>query len=147
MVRPEQFSETFSNPSRMRNKTFSYTILVAFLAFATSLYRSSFTVEAQAKIDFVRDIQPIFQTSCAPCHTSESPKAELRLDHKILALKGGISGPVIIPGNSKDSRLLHRVLGLNGEKRMPLGREALSADQIALLTRWIDEGAVWKDES
>ncbi len=131
----------------MRNKTFSYTIFVAFLAFATSLYRSSFTVEAQAKIDFVRDIQPIFQTSCAPCHTSESPKAELRLDHKILALKGGISGPVILPGNSKDSRLLHRVLGLNGEKRMPLGREALSADQIALLTRWIDEGAVWKDES
>jgi mono/diheme cytochrome c family protein len=96
-------------------------------------------VTAQAKVDFVRDIQPIFQTACAPCHFGEKPKAEPRLDRKMMTLK------VITPGNSKDSRLLHRVLGLNGEERMPLGREALSATQIELLKRWIDEGANWPD--
>jgi hypothetical protein len=96
-------------------------------------------VTAQAKVDFVRDIQPIFQTSCAPCHFGEKPKAQPRLDSKSMTLQ------VVTPGNSKASRLIHRVLGLNGEARMPLGRNALSATQIDLLKRWIDEGANWND--
>ncbi len=96
-------------------------------------------VSAQSKVDFVRDIQPIFQTSCTPCHFGEKPKADLRLDNKTLTLK------LVTPGNSKDSRLVQRVLGANGEKRMPLGREALSAAQIELLKRWIDEGANWPE--
>ncbi len=124
----------------MRNKILSLTILLTIISIVVGF--NKWTVGAQAKVDFVRDIQPIFQTSCSPCHMSETPKAELRLDVKALALKGGISGQVILPGNSKDSRLLHRVLGLNGEKRMPLGREALSPAQIDLIKRWIDEGAV-----
>jgi hypothetical protein len=98
-------------------------------------------VGAQAKIDFVRDIQPIFQNACAPCHFGEKPKAEPRLDNRTTALK------VITPGNSRASRLMHRVLGLNGEDRMPLGREALSSTQIDLLKRWIDEGANWPDST
>jgi hypothetical protein len=69
----------------------------------------------------------------------------LRLDVKRLALKGGLGGAVIVPGNSKDSRLLHRVLGLNGERRMPLGGEALTAAEIELIRRWIDEGAAWPE--
>ena len=128
----------------MRNKNLSLTILVTVIFIVVGF--NKWTAGAQSKVDFVRDIQPIFETSCSPCHTSETPKAELRLDVKSLALKGGISGQVILPGNSKDSRLLHRVLGLNGEKRMPLGREALSANQIELIKRWIDEGANWNDE-
>jgi hypothetical protein len=98
-------------------------------------------VSAQAKVDFVRDIQPILQTSCTPCHFGEKPKAEPRLDSKPQTLK------LVIPGNSRDSRLLHRVLGLNGEERMPLGRAALSATQIELLKLWIDEGANWPDNA
>ncbi len=127
----------------MRNKILSLTILVTVTLIVVGF--NKWTVGAQSKVDFVRDIQPIFQTSCSPCHMSDTPKAELRLDVKSLALKGGISGQVILPGNSKDSRLLHRVLGLNGEKRMPLGREALSPAQIELLKRWIDEGAEMPD--
>jgi hypothetical protein len=64
-----------------------------------------------------------------------------RLDSKMLTLK------FVVPGNSKDSRLVHRVLGLNGEERMPLGREALRGAQIELLKRWIDEGANWPDSA
>jgi hypothetical protein len=93
----------------------------------------------QTKVDFIRDIQPIFRASCSPCHFGEKPKAEPPLDSRTLTLK------LVVPGNSKDSRLVHRVLGLNGEERMPLGREALSAAQIELLKRWIDEGANWPD--
>ncbi|MBS1807145.1 MAG: PSD1 domain-containing protein [Acidobacteria bacterium] len=98
-----------------------------------------FVASSQTKVDFVRDIQPILQTSCAPCHFGDKPKADLHLGNKTLALKQ------IIPGNSKDSRLVHRILGEGGEKRMPLGREALKPEQIELIKRWIEEGAIWPD--
>src|SRR5262245_44743922 len=88
-------------------------------------------VKAQDRVDFVRDIQPIFRASCAPCHLGEKAKAEPRLDSRAQTLK------LVVPGNRKDSRLLHRLLGLNGEPRMPLGREALSKAQLDLLGRWI----------
>ncbi len=102
---------------------------------------------ALGKIDFIRDIQPIFLTACASCHFGKNVKGELRLDVKALAMKGGISGQVIIPGNSKDSRLVHRILGLNDEKRMPLGGEPLKPNQIETIRRWIDQGAQWPDNS
>ena len=96
-----------------------------------------------AKVDFQRDIQPILQANCWRCHGEQKASGQLRLDSKSAAMKGGISGAVIIAGNSKSSRLLHRVRGEGGEKRMPLGGEALSSARIELLARWIDEGAVW----
>lgn len=108
---------------------------------------SPISLAANQPVDFAQDIQPIFKSSCYGCHSGEKPKAQLRLDSKTLALKGGISGAVIVPGKSNDSRLIHRVLGQGDEQRMPLKGEALNAEQIALLRRWIDEGAVWPDSA
>ena len=119
-------------------RSFSLLFLLG-LALLVAVKQWDARVSAQAKVDFVRDIQPIFQASCTPCHFGEKPKADLRLDNKTLTLK------LVVPGNSNGSRLVHRVLGLNGEKRMPLGREALSTVQIELLKRWIDEGANWPE--
>jgi mono/diheme cytochrome c family protein len=96
-----------------------------------------FIASSQTTIDFARDIQPIFAAHCADCHGSKKQESNLRLDDKASAAR------VITPGQSQQSRLLHRVLGLNGEPRMPLNRAALSAAQIALLQRWINEGAEW----
>lgn len=96
-------------------------------------------------IDFVKDIQPILKASCYACHSGEKPKAQLRLDSKTLALKGGVSGPVIVPGNGEGSRLIHRILGLHDEPRMPMGGAPLSPEQIAAIRQWIDQGAPWPD--
>jgi hypothetical protein len=85
----------------------------------------------QRQVDFVRDIQPIFQTHCAGCHGAQKALSQLRLDSKQSAAR------VLKPGDSKASRLLQRVLGAGGEPLKP--------EQIALLRRWIDEGAVWPD--
>ncbi len=98
-----------------------------------------------AKVDFVRDIQPIFQANCWRCHGEQTAKGQLRLDNKTSAMKGGISGAVILPGNSRESRLLHRLRGEGGEKRMPLGGESLSSAQIELLKTWIEQGANWPE--
>jgi mono/diheme cytochrome c family protein len=95
----------------------------------------------QTTIDFVRDIQPIFKANCDQCHGATKASGFLRLDTKQIALK------VIQPGNSNDSRLVHRILGQGGEARMPMGGEPLKPEQIALIKRWIDEGAIWPDSA
>ena len=101
---------------------------------------------AQARrIDFRRDVEPILRANCYQCHGAKKASAKLRLDDKELAMKGGISGAVIIPGNSKDSRLMKRVLGEGDEAQMPLGGAPLKCQQIELIRKWIDQGAVWPE--
>jgi mono/diheme cytochrome c family protein len=100
---------------------------------------------ASQKVDYARDIAPLFEQSCNSCHGAKKAAGQLRLDVKAPAMKGGMSGAVILPGNSKDSRLMHRLLGLGGEKQMPLGGDPLKSEQIELVRRWIDEGAVWPE--
>jgi len=119
------------------------------LGFAFLLTTSLGTAASEIpdKIDFVKHIQPIFQTACNTCHGAEKQKGELRLDSKTLALQGGSSGKAILAGNSKDSLLLHRILGLGDEARMPVKAEPLSAKQTALIKAWIDQGAEWPDSA
>lgn len=98
---------------------------------------------AADEIDFHRDIEPIFKANCYECHSGPTPRSQLRLDIGASALRGGLGGKVILPGDGKGSRLIHRVRGQGGERRMPLERTPLSDAQIALLSRWMDEGAKW----
>src|SRR5262249_17840183 len=83
--------------------------------------------------------------SCIRCHGPKRTRGQLRLDIKSRAMKGGISGPVIIPGNSKDSRLVKRILGEGDEPRMPRVGDPLKKEQIELIKKWIDQGAVWPE--
>jgi hypothetical protein len=122
---------------------------------ATFLLACGFTIWPQAasaffqqpKVDFKRDIEPIFAAACVQCHGPKKAAGQLRLDTKQAALKGGISGTIITPGDVKASRLLARILGEGGEQRMPLGSDPLKPEQIELIKRWIAEGAVWPGEA
>jgi hypothetical protein len=100
---------------------------------------------AAPKIDFVRDIQPIFKASCQKCHGPEKPKGQFRLDVRALAMKGGVSGKAILPGNSKESRIVRLLLEKDDENRMPQKAPALAPAKIELLRAWIDQGAAWPD--
>jgi mono/diheme cytochrome c family protein len=100
-----------------------------------------------AAVDFVHDIQPIFNAHCYQCHGANKQEAAFRLDHKPSALKGGDFGAAIVPGKADDSRLLHAVLGTNPKIRMPRKGDPLSAGEIAKLKEWIDAGAVWPDSA
>ena len=97
-------------------------------------------------VDFIRDVQPILQNNCYSCHGAQKANGQLRLDSKANALRGGISGKAIDPGNSKQSVLIQRLLGQMEMPRMPLAGEPLSQQQIALISAWIDQGARWPDE-
>lgn len=99
------------------------------------------------KVDFARDIQPIFIKRCYECHGPDQQKSDLRLDQKDAALRGGKSGtPVLLAGKSAASQLVERVTSLDPDEVMPSKGERLTPEQIGLLKAWIDQGAVWPDE-
>ncbi len=96
-------------------------------------------------IDFNRDISPILSDTCFACHGPDATqrKASLRFDNK----EGAFAKPgVIVPGDSSNSRLIKRITATEPEMRMPpvASQRTLSARQIELLRRWIDEGAKWE---
>src|SRR5436190_8894126 len=122
---------------------------LAGLAIATVTAALTATVAAQnptqpqPTVDFVRDIQPILQASCYECHGSQKTKAHLRLDSPAGILKGGETGPIIVAGKSEQSLIVRRILGLDGDDRMPKDGDPLPPAHVALIRSWIDQGAKW----
>jgi hypothetical protein len=102
---------------------------------------------AGGAVDFGRQVQPILKEACYSCHGPEKQKGKLRLDSRELALAGGGSGAAIVPGNSKESYLVKRILGEGDEDRMPIKHEPLTEEQIGVVRKWIDQGAAWPDEA
>jgi mono/diheme cytochrome c family protein len=98
---------------------------------------------AAAPVDYPRDVKPLLAEHCYRCHGASQQKAGLRLDTAAAALKGGEHGPGFKPRRSADSLLVQAVGGMHDSiSQMPYKKHPLSERQIALLARWIDEGAV-----
>lgn len=97
---------------------------------------------AAAAVDYTRQIEPLLQVQCVKCHGASTQKGNLRLDTAAAALKGGEHGPSIVPGKAEESVLIAAVEGRHGEvSKMPYKRPPLDTETVALLKRWIDEGA------
>ena len=102
-----------------------------------------------AKINFDRDIRPIFSDTCYACHGPDDAKrkAGLRLDQRKSAFARRDEGPAIVPGDPSQSALYRRITSHDKDERMPppdSGRQ-LSSEQIGLIGRWIKQGAVWNE--
>ena len=106
-------------------------------------------LHADDTIDFGRDIQPILSDRCYACHGQDSETREggLRLDKRDAALTGGDSGAAFVPGNSKASELVQRILSEDPDELMPppKNKKALTEKEKKLLIRWIDEGAEYSN--
>jgi mono/diheme cytochrome c family protein len=100
------------------------------------------------RVDYARDIKPILAEKCHACHGAWKQKGKLRLETVALVRKGGRSGPVVVPGKPAESVLIARVSGAGGETRMPPPGEgeALTPEQLALVRKWIEQGADGPDE-
>ena len=99
------------------------------------------------KVDFTTQVQPILSQNCYACHGPDEATVEggLRLDIRELALKGGESGKAIVPGDAGASLILRRITHSDPDEIMPPPekKKALKPEQIALIRRWIEEGAEW----
>lgn len=102
----------------------------------------------EQEIEFVRDIRPIFQKHCWECHGPDVQESGYRLDRREDALQGGDNhGPNLLPGDGSGSNLIRFVSGQVAGLEMPPDGPRLDDQEIALLRRWIDQGAKWPVEA
>ena len=92
---------------------------------------------------FESKIRPVLATKCYRCHSqqAEKVKAGLFLDTRDGVLKGGESGPAIVPGEPEKSLLIKAVRYTDPDLQMPPKGQKLSDDQIADLVAWVKLGA------
>jgi cytochrome c553 len=147
-MRVSVFGFSFVGSRKYRN------LAGAFLA-TVSIVAGQFTVVTAASEDsdapsadqaafFEKSVRPLIANRCASCHSTDTRSSGgLNLDNREALLRGGKSGPAIIPRKPDESLLLQRILGDHSKPRMPLGDEALTAKEISDLRTWIAEGAVW----
>ncbi|MBI3652311.1 MAG: ankyrin repeat domain-containing protein [Acidobacteria bacterium] len=128
----------WTNISKMLKRGLTGVVLGAW-ALSTALSH-----QAPGKIDFRRDVQPLFRQYCIECHGPSQQMHGFRLDRRREAMRGGTT-TVIAPGNSAASRLYLKLIGSQyGQQMPPTG--ALSPEQCAIIKDWIDQGAQWPDE-
>ena len=95
-------------------------------------------------VDYEKDIKTILEDRCIDCHGPDKAKSELRVDQRAILIRGGDSGlPSIVPGNPSKSHLLDLVKGRDPDEIMPPKGKPLTKSQIALIEKWIAEGANW----
>ena len=95
------------------------------------------------RVDFSRDIRPIFNQNCVSCHGGVRQKNGVSFIYREEALGRGKSGrPTIVAGDPDASELIRRVTSKDPDQRMPYHAPPLSSQQISLLRRWIKEGEI-----
>lgn len=93
-------------------------------------------------VSFALDIAPLLSASCVECHRAGNTGGGLDLATFEQLWKGGDSGAMIVPGKPAESLMVEKLKGTAAEGgQMPLNRPAWSADKIALVEKWIAEGA------
>ncbi|WP_395743127.1 c-type cytochrome domain-containing protein [Prosthecobacter sp.] len=104
----------------------------------------------QAAVNFEKDLLPAITKKCMDCHKAphvengqkKEPKAGLRLDASWAILKGSENGPVLTPGAPDKSGIYESVtLPKDDDGHMPSKGEDMTKEEIALLKKWIEEGA------
>ena len=113
------------------------------VALALAAAASGQNAPGSGRVDFAKQVAPIFQSRCVACHGAALQSSGLRLDDGAAALKGGYSGPVIVPGHGDGSRLVQLVSGAVEGLAMPPSGDPLEPAEIAILRAWIDQGAHW----
>jgi len=92
---------------------------------------------------FEKRVRPILAEHCLGCHGAEKQKSGLRLDGRDSMLRGGDSGPALVPGDAGASLLIQKITAADPAERMPPSGEgkALAEAEIATLKQWIASGA------
>ena len=93
-------------------------------------------------VSFASDVAPVLLEHCAGCHDAANPESNLSMASLERLTRGGRGGAAFMAGKGADSLLVKKLKGVGIEgQRMPLGKEPLSAEAIATIQAWIDQGA------
>jgi cytochrome c553 len=120
----------------MRTCVQSLSLFAAFVA-VTPLH-------AQDDALFERKIRPILAGTCFRCHGGERTGGKLRVDSREALIKGGRSGPALVPGNADKSLLVQVLLPAKDKDALHMPPEKqLPADVAADFSLWVKQGAAW----
>ena len=128
---------------------YNRSLVILFSAWGMVTLVRTAAAEPPSPVQFARHVQPLLAEKCLRCHGPD-PKARaatLRLDREGDAKRVLASGHrAVVPGDISASELLIRVRSQDADVRMPPPDEgpAFDAGQIALLQRWIQQGAKWQ---
>ncbi len=98
---------------------------------------------AQEKVSFEKEIVSLIAKRCVECHNARDMKGGLDLSSRKAAFHGGESGKVLEPGNVSASSLIDRLVAGEMPPESRGQSQKLPAAEIALLSRWVAEGAQW----
>ncbi len=121
------------------------------LAWAEDVDMTKVPPASTKQVDFVKDIQPLLETSCVKCHGADKQKSKYRMDTREAAIKGGSSEhAAIVVGDSAKSPMVHYISSAVADMEMPPVDDRtkypeLTKEQIGLVRAWIDQGAKWPD--
>jgi hypothetical protein len=94
------------------------------------------------KVDFIKEVQAVLTAKCIVCHSGDSAQAGLKVHTREDLLRGGQTGPAIIPGQGSDSLLIAKMEGRKGLIMPPSGTP-VSKEAIERIRLWIDQGAAF----
>ncbi len=95
---------------------------------------------------FEARVRPILVERCVKCHGPRKQSSGLRLDSQAAALKGGDTGPAVVPAKPEASLMVQAVTYRHDELKMPPNGKLSDAD-VQFLTRWVSLGAPWPDDT
>ncbi len=139
----------FSRPVFHRRPLTAALALVAMIGIGLAAWRGVGPFRSRRfgdQVSFSHDIRPILNQNCVLCHGGVRQKNGVSFIFREDALGVGKSGRrTIVPGKPDASELIARITSKDPEARMPYHAPPLSPGQVALLRRWIKEGAKWED--
>jgi hypothetical protein len=121
------------------------TLLGGMLAGVSALAVAAPVPKPKPVSPFETTVRPVLASRCFQCHGPQAQLGGLRLDSRAAALKGGQSGPSLVPGHPERSLLIQAV-HYDGKLKMPPPGK-LAAAEIRILTDWIRQGAPWEGKS
>src|SRR5438445_8603989 len=125
------------------SKWFGAAVVTALVLFAAAGADTVSTSFSPLQIEFYeKQVQPILAENCYKCHSHEADKIKgsFVLDSREGLLKGGETGPAIVPGEPEKSLLIKAVRRIDEDLQMP-PKKTLPAEQIGTLVEWIKMGA------
>ena len=126
-------------------------MIPAFVLLTIAALSSSIAGAAEPTAEQIRHfesaVRPVLVEHCLKCHGPDKEWGSLRVDSREALLKGGDTGPALVPGQPDESLLIRAIRHLDADLQMPPPpkNEKLSERQIADLTLWIKQGAAFPE--
>jgi len=115
--------------------------LFSILFFVTAAAFAAAPVPTPLQFEFFeKQVRPLLVERCYECHAEKKQKGGLRLDSAAAVLKGGDSGPALVPGHPDQSKIIEGISWSDPDFQMP-PKNKLAESEIAVLSKWIETGA------